>query len=214
MTKQPTSLPEFLIKEYKRWKSKSFINNLDRFKKLSSLGQKPLSMVITCCDSRIHATSIFGANEGDFFIHRNIANLVPPYSLDSENYGTLAAIEYAIKVLKIKHLIILGHNNCGGIKSAHNLMSNKYNQKFEFIYKWVSIIAPAFDKIDNTKSEEKQITQLEKESIKNSVNNLLSFPFIKESIENKNLSIHALIHDIGSGELKCLNSYTNEFERL
>ena len=81
-------------------------------------------MVISCCDSRIHATSIFGADEGEFFIHRNIANLVPVYSPDGENHGTSAAIEYAIKELKVQHLIILGHKDCGGIKNGHYIHSN------------------------------------------------------------------------------------------
>ena len=72
-------LPDFLVSRYRIWKSSSFINNEDHFKNLASLGQNPSSMVISCCDSRVHATSIFGADEGEFFIHRNIANLVPKY---------------------------------------------------------------------------------------------------------------------------------------
>ena len=89
-------LPDFLVSRYRIWKSSSFINNEDHFKNLASLGQNPSSMVISCCDSRVHATSIFGADAGEFFIHRNIANLVPPYFPDGENHATSAAIEYAI----------------------------------------------------------------------------------------------------------------------
>jgi len=99
-------LPDFLVSRYRIWKSSSFINSEDHFKNLASLGQNPSSMVISCCDSRVHATSIFGADEGEFFIHRNIANLVPKYSTDGESNGTSAAIEYALKELKIKNLVV------------------------------------------------------------------------------------------------------------
>ena len=214
MIKKIAPLPDFLLSRYKNWKSSSFIKNKDHFKNLASFGQSPSSMVISCCDSRIHATSIFGVEEGEFFIHRNIANLVPPYSADGEYHGTSAAIEFAIKELKIKHLIVLGHRDCGGIKSGHNLHSNNLNLNYEFINKWLSILLPAFNKISKNVSKNRQIEQLEEESIKISVNNLFSFPYIKKAVEEKNLSIHGLIHNIGSGGLKYLNPSSEEFENL
>ena len=85
MIKQISPLPEFLVSRYKKWKSSSYLENVNHFEQLASFGQKPTSMVISCCDSRVHVTSIFGAEEGEFFIHRNIANLVPTYSTDGEN---------------------------------------------------------------------------------------------------------------------------------
>ena len=128
-------LPDFLVSRYRNWKSSSYLSSKDHFKNLASLGQNPSSMVISCCDSRVNATSIFGADAGEFFIHRNIANLVPTYSPNGENHGTSAAIEYALKELKIQHLIVLGHTDCGGIKSGHSLHSNKLNSDYEFINK-------------------------------------------------------------------------------
>ena len=171
-------------------------------------------MVISCCDSRVHVTSIFGAEEGEFFIHRNIANLVPPYSPDIENHGTSAAIEYAIKELNIKYLIILGHKDCGGIKSGHRMYSENPDPGYEFINKWLNIMLPAFNNISKDIPKEKQIEQLEEESIKASINNLFSFPFIKKEVENKKLLIHGLIHDIGSGKIKFLNPISEVFEDL
>lgn len=214
MINKLTPLPEFLISRYKKWKASSYLNNKTHFKKLASVGQNPSTMVISCCDSRVHVTSIFGADEGEFFIHRNIANLVPPYSPDGEHHGTSAAIEYATKELKIQHLIVLGHSDCGGIKSGHNLHTDKLNPAHEFINKWLSILQPAFKNISKNISEKKQIQQLEEESIKNSINNLFSFPYIKQTVKNKNLSIHGLIHDIESGKLKYLNPVTKKFENL
>ena len=214
MTNNISIPPKFLIDRYKKWKSNEYLKNEVQFKKLASSGQSPSTMVISCCDSRIHATSIFRADEGEFFIHRNIANLVPIYSPEGENHGTSAAIEYAIKELQVQHLIILGHKDCGGIKNAHYMHSNSANPKYEFINKWISIILPAYNKIQKDISEQKQINQLEQESIKVSINNLLTFPFIKKAVDENNLSIHGLIHDIGSGNLKFLNPVTENFENF
>ena len=212
MSNKLSPLPKFLVDRYKHWKSSTYLENELELRKLASSGQSPSTMVISCCDSRVHATSIFGADEGEFFIHRNIANLVPPYSPDDENHGTSAAIEYAIKELKVQHLIILGHQDCGGIKNGYHMHSNKTVSNFEFINKWLNILLPAFYKIQKNVSEQKQIHQLEQESIKASINNLFSFPFVKKLVENNKLSIHGLIHDIGSGNLKFLNPVTENFE--
>ena len=206
--------PKFLIDRYKKWKSSEYLKNEEHLKKLASSGQSPSTMVISCCDSRIHVTSIFGVDEGEFFIHRNIANLVPPYSPDGENHGTSAAIEYAIKELKVKHLIILGHKDCGGIKYGYNMFSSLLNTDYEFINKWLSILLPAYNKIQKDISKLKQINQFEQESIKASINNLFTFPFIKKATNENNLQIHGLIHDIGSGNLKFLNPETEDFENF
>ena len=205
--------PKFLIDRYKKWKSSEYIKNEGKLRNLASFGQSPSTMVISCCDSRIHATSIFGADEGEFFIHRNIANIVPPFSPDGEYHGTSAAIEYATMVIKVSHLIILGHRDCGGIKSFYNSRNNK-NSDYFFINKWLNILSPILSKISNDISPSNQIELLEEENIKNSINNLFSFPNIKNAVENNNLSIHGLIHDIGTGKLKYLNPSTEKFELL
>ena len=214
MIKKLEPLPEFLVNRYKDWKSSSYPKNANQFKRLASFGQSPSTMVISCCDSRVHATSIFGADAGEFFIHRNIANLVPTYSPDGENHGTSAAIEYGIKELKIHNLIILGHKDCGGIKSGHSICSNNFNPEYEFINKWLRIILPAFKNINRDISEKNQIAQLEEESIKISIKNLFSFPYIKKAVDNKKLSIHGLIYNIGLGQLKFLNPLTEKFENI
>jgi carbonic anhydrase len=214
MIKKLSPLPQFLVNRYKNWKSSSYLNNSEKFKELASLGQNPKAMVISCCDSRIHVTSIFGADEGEFFIHRNIANLVPPFSPDGEHHGTSAAIEYATKELKIRYLIVLGHTGCGGIKSGYNLHINNFNPDYIFINKWLNILRPAFDNISKNVSQKKQIEFLEEEAIKTSLKNLFSFPDIINAIEKKTLSIHGLIHDIGSGEIKYLNPSTEGFEKI
>ena len=214
MIKKLSPLPNFLINRFKNWKSTTYKNNSSKFKKLSSSGQSPNAMIISCCDSRVHATSIFASNEGEFFIHRNIANLVPPFSPDGGHHGTSAAIEYATKELKVSHLIVLGHTGCGGILSGYNLNKNNSNPDHIFLNKWLRIIEPAFNKISKNISKKNQIKLLEQESIKNSLNNVFSFPNIRKGVEMNTLKIHGLIHDIGSGELKYLNPLTEEFEKI
>lgn len=212
MIKKLSPLPNFLVNRYKKWRETTFSPNANWFEKIAKEGQNPTAMIISCCDSRVHATSIFGAEEGDFFIHRNVASLVPPFSPNGDYHGTSAAIEFATKELKVPHLIILGHTGCGGIKNGYDLHLNNLQNDYVFIKKWLSILIPAFDNIPKNILQQNQIKLLEEESIKISLKNLFDFPNIKESVENNNLSIHGLIHDIGSGKLKYLNPITQKFE--
>ena len=214
MIKKLSPLPEILVNKYKTWKSSYYLDNSEKFNKLAEEGQNPKTLVISCCDSRIHATSIFGAGEGEFFIHRNIANLVPHFSNSSEHLGTSATIEYATRELKIEHVIILGHTGCGGIKAAYNNYKKSNDKNYLFINKWLSILIPIFKNFSNESSIKNQIQKLEEESIKNSINNLFSFPNIKQDVENNRIQVHGLIHDIGSGDLKYLNPITEEFEKV
>ena len=213
MINQNNPLPKFLVNRYRNWKANEYIKNINLFKQLSK-GQNPKAMIISCCDSRVHANSIFGAKEGDFFIHRNIANLIPPYTPDGDYHGTSAAIEYGIRELKVPHMIVLGHTGCGGVKSAHKLYTNKKTNDYVFINKWLGIMSPAYNKIPKNKFVKDQIKILEEESIKISINNLFDFPYIKDMLKNNQLSIHGLIHNIGSGDLKYLNFLTNKFENI
>ena len=214
MLKKISVLPNFLINRYRDWKSTDYSEKINLFNSLAKFGQKPKTMVIACCDSRVHPTSIFKTEEGEFFIYRNIANLVPSFSLDADDYGTLASIEFAIIELNIQHIIILGHTGCGGIKSAYHLFNDSKNSNYSFIHKWLDIIFPAYKNINKANSYKQQIAQLEEESIKNSLKNLFTFPKVLSKVENNKLQVHGLIHDIGSGDLKCLNPETEKFENI
>ena len=96
MSKFIDFLPSYLVKRYKNWKETEYKENKSWYRKISREGQNPSTMIISCCDSRINVTSMFGANIGEFFIHRNIANLVPPYNPNGDHHGTSAALEYAV----------------------------------------------------------------------------------------------------------------------
>jgi len=210
-------LPNYLIKRYKAWKATVYEEKKNWYNKIAIEGQNPQAMVISCCDSRIHATSIFGADSGEFFIHRNIANLVPPYNPDGDHHGTSAALEYALKTLQVSHIIILGHSHCGGIKSGYKLFSsNQISHESIFVNKWLDILKPAYENIskDINRFDEGNNVDLEKESIKFSLNNLTDFPFVKSALDKKELFLHGLWHDIGSGALEALDPISMEFKKI
>ena len=171
-------------------------------------------MIISCCDSRVHVTSIFGSDAGEFFIHRNIANLVPPFKKDEDYHGTSAAIEYAVKSLKIPHIIVLGHSTCGGVKASYDYFSGKnpsLKEDSNFVASWLEILRTSFNEVSKELPDEDIINKLEKEAVLTSVKNLTTFPFIQKAISDGSLSIHGLWHNIGTGELMYYDSESNDF---
>ena len=204
MKNNKIQLPKFLKNRYKVWKVTSYLQNEKNIKKLAKLGQKPQAMIISCCDSRVNVASIFGAKEGDFFIHRNIANIIPPYGLTKTDHSTFAAIEYAIKELKVHNFIVMGHTKCGGIKAGHYQHMKGQNKKYKFINSWLSNLRTAYNNIPKKLSVENQINYLEEENVRVSIHNLLQFPIVKKMVKNKKLSIYGLIYDISLGDIKSL----------
>ena len=210
-------LPNYLVKRYKAWKATVYEENKNWYNKIAIEGQNPRAMVISCCDSRIHVTSMFGADSGEFFIHRNIANLVPPYNPDGDHHGTSAAVEYAVKKLHVSHIIILGHSHCGGITSGYRLFNgDQISDESIFVNKWLNILKPAYENISKNKDrfDEGFIAELEKESIKFSINNLTDFPFVNSTLNKKELVLHGLWHDIGSGTLEALDPASMNFIKI
>jgi carbonic anhydrase len=207
-------LPEYLVQRYYGWKATTFANNKSWYHKLAEDGQHPRAMIISCCDSRVHVTSIFGSDAGEFFIHRNIANLVPPFKEDQDYHGTSAAIEYAVKTLKIPHIIVLGHSTCGGVQSSFDYFSGNnpnLHKDSNFVVSWLEILRPSYEKIPSDLSESEKIKLLEKSTVLTSIENLTTFPFIKEAIKNETISLHGLWHDIGTGDLMFFDNKLNQF---
>ncbi len=210
-------LPSYLVKRYLGWRSLEYEENRSWFQHLANMGQHPRAMVISCCDSRVHAMSLFGGESGEFFIHRNIANLIPPFNPNGDHHGTSAAIEYAVTVLGIAHLLVLGHSNCGGINSGFHVCNAEDNHSFKdtsFIHKWLNILKPAYEKLNKSGDEASQIRELEQLSIIVSLNNLMGFPFVKDAVDADRLTLHGLWHDIGSGELLAYSSDSSRFENV
>ncbi len=196
-------LPSYLIQRYAGWKATSYKENQAWYRRLAD-GQHPRAMVISCCDSRVHVTSIFGADQGEFFIHRNIANLVPPHKPDGQQHGTSAAVEYAVTALKVAHVVVMGHSSCGGVAGCHAMCTGKapeLEEKSSFVGRWMDILRPGFERVKDL-PEDQQTPALEKEAVLCSLENLMTFPFVAEAVETGKLTLHGLWHDIGEGALE------------
>lgn len=179
-------------------------------------GQEPQALLIGCCDSRVDPALLTDCAPGDLFILRNIANLVPPYLKNNNDYhGVSSSIEYAVCNLEVSDIIVLGHSHCGGIGAL--MQSVKGEEEGEFIGKWVNIAASARDKIVEEmagKSAKEQARACEKEAILVSLKNLMTFPWVKERVSRGQLSLHGWYYNIGSGQLKYYNQLSGEFEVL
>jgi len=199
-------LPSYLVTRYHGWKATSYQENKGWYRRLATEGQRPRAMVISCCDSRVHVTSIFGADQGEFFIHRNIANLVPPFQPDGDHHGTSATVEYAVTVLKVSHLIVLGHSQCGGVEGCVNMCNGhapELEAKDSFVGRWMDILKPKYELVRDIEDKEEQLRQLEKQAVVASLENLMSFPFVDSAVKEGELSLHGLWTDIGEGGLQC-----------
>lgn len=217
--KTPTSLsirpiPGYLLQRYRGWKATDHAENQVWYRRLAEEGQRPRCMVISCCDSRVHVTQLFGAGPGEFFMHRNIANLVPPYAPDSDHHGTSAALEYAVQSLKIANLIVMGHSMCGGVQGCHGMCSGnapELDAPESFVGRWLDILRPGFERIPQDVPLPEQLTALEKQTVRVSLENLMTFPFVREAVEADLLALHGMWVDIRLGELQVLDPTTQEF---
>ncbi len=197
-------LPDYLVTRYQGWKATGYQKNKAWYRHLAEDGQHPRAMVISCCDSRVHVTSIFGADQGEFFIHRNIANLVPPYEPDGRHHGTSAAVEYAVTALKVAHLIVIGHSNCGGVKGFHDMCTGaapELDPKTSFVGSWVELLRPGLERLGGP-DQPVDLHALEREAVLVSLNNLMTFPFVSEAVKEERLTLHGLWNDIGEGALE------------
>lgn len=207
-------LPGYLIQRYMGWKATTYAENKAWYKRLAAEGQRPRAMVISCCDSRVHVTSIFGADQGEFFIHRNIANLVPPCQPDGDHHGTSAALEYAVSVLKVAHLVVLGHSNCGGVQGYEDMCKGKapeLMEKSSFIGRWMDILRPGYERVKDIADAHERTRALEKEAVLVSLENLMTFPFVKKAVVADRLTIHGLWNDIAEGGLEAFEPTSGRF---
>lgn len=211
-----SSFPESLTDRYRRFKHRIFVPNADQYEELATFGQNPEIMVVSCCDSRVDPETIFNAMPGELFVARNVANLIPPFEMGGKFHGVSAAIEFAVLNLRVKHIVILGHANCGGVKAALD-QSAAIQTESMFISRWMSMLDDARLTVlssHQTKSQDEKLTALEQEGIKTSIKNLRSFPFVSEREQKGKLNIHGAHFDIKSGTLSVLNHSRGEFFAL
>lgn len=208
-----SSFPEVLTDRFRRFKLRHFMPNADRYEELATHGQDPEVMVISCCDSRVDPETIFTAMPGEMFVVRNVANLVPTYEVVGRYHGVSSAIEFAVMNLRVKHLIIMGHSGCGGVKAALD-QSAAIQTEAMFISRWMSMLDEARLHVltnHQAASSAEKHRLLELECIKTSIKNLRTFPFVKKEEDKGRLALHGAYFEIATGTLSVLNHSRDEF---
>lgn len=210
-------LPEMLAERFRVWRSATFERHREEYAALADHGQRPAAMIVSCCDSRVLVSEMFGAEAGDYFIHRNIAALVPPYDPDGEAHGTSATIEFAIGSLGVRHLVVLGHSGCGGVRGCHDLCSGaapELARPESFVGSWLRVLAPGYEAVRHIPDLTERLAALEKEAVRVSLTNLMTFPFVREAVEAGRLTLHGAWKNIREGHLEVLDSGTGKFVAL
>jgi carbonic anhydrase len=210
-----TPFPEPLTDRYRRFKHRHFEPNIEQYEELAAFGQAPDVMIVSCCDSRVDPETIFSAMPGELFVMRNVANLIPPYETGGKYHGVSAAIEFAVLNLRIKHLVVMGHSGCGGVKAALDRAARE--TEGQFITKWMSMLDEARLTVlashqGAARTEMEQA--LEREGIKTSLGNLRTFPFLNELESKGRLALHGAYFEISTGQLSALNESTGQYYAL
>ncbi|MCW8306433.1 carbonic anhydrase [Acidiphilium sp. PA] len=189
-----------LIAGYQRFRAAQWPQQREALEALARNGQQPHTMAIGCCDSRVPLEMIFNSRPGDMFVVRNIANLVPPYAPDMANHGTSAALEFAVRVLKVRRIAVVGHSACGGI---HALMNDPPPEARDFVANWVRIAQPARQRAMLLADDPIQAQhRAEIESVRVSLENLMSFPWIAAASDAGTLKLLGFYFDVGNGTLR------------
>lgn len=202
-----------LMKGYKSFRENYFKEGESVYDELVRSGQAPETLVIGCSDSRTDPAIVMGAKPGEIFVVRNVAAIVPPYKSDSLHHGTSAAIEFAVKGLKVKHIVVMGHSLCGGIHALAN--RETFGKDYEFLTPWMDIGTPALKAVEEELegvSEETRSRALEQSVILVSLGNLMTFPWIAKAVNEGILELHGWYFDLQSGHLLRYDPKTGLFD--
>jgi carbonic anhydrase len=199
-----------LIAGFRRFRQGYYEQNRVVFDALTYAGQAPRALVIACSDSRVDPQMIFSAAPGELFVVRNVASLVPPYEPDAAYHGTSAAVEFAIRALEVPDVVVMGHAGCGGVAAL--LREAESGPVGDFIGPWMSMARPARTRALAAGGDSIH-TACEYETVKLSLANLLTFPWIKERVDAGRLRMHGAYFDIESGGLDHLQP-DGSFRRL
>ncbi len=208
------NFPKKLLDGYKEFMEGRYASERERYSELASAGQKPETLIIACCDSRAAPETVFNCGPGELFVVRNVANLVPPYAPDGTFHATSAALEFAVQALRVKNIVVMGHGRCGGIQAALDPADEPLSPG-DFIGKWMSMLTPLAEQIQAstalTKAERQ--TALERVSVRNSIENLMTFPCVNILEGRGKLKLHGAWFDISTGELWIMDKETGDFAR-
>ncbi|MCE4222538.1 carbonic anhydrase [Methylobacterium sp. C25] len=206
--------PAVLTEGYRSFLGERLPQERKKYQRLAE-GQDPDVLLIGCCDSRVAPEVIFDVGPGEIFTIRNVANIVPPFEEGGGYHGTSSAIEFAVQGLNVKHIVVLGHATCGGIKAYAK--GAKPLSPGDFIGKWVSLVEPAAKALEargDSADAPDYLTRLEFASIAQSLENLLTFGFVRERVERGDLHLHGAHFGIEKGELLIRNPGTGEFQSV
>ena len=206
--------PKALIEGYRKFRNERLPTEQSRYRELSVRGQSPETMVIGCCDSRVSPEVIFDAGPGELFVMRNIANLVPTYQPDSAAHGVSAALEFAVNVLRVKHIVILGHAQCGGIRAFVDKAAPL--SPGDFIGKWMAMFIKPGEVVEQRAHETMHefVTRIEKAAVFRSLENLMTFPFVRNRVERGDLQLHGAYFGVAEGSLFVLDRVAKEFRSV
>src|SRR4051812_23053258 len=209
-----TAFPQHLLDGYRTFTSQRLPTEQSRYRELSERGQSPAVMVIGCCDSRVSPEVIFDAGPGELFVVRNVANLVPVYQPDGGAHGVSAALEYAVNVLRVKHIVVLGHAQCGGIRAFIDKIDPLSGG--DFIGRWLSMFIKPGEVVEQCANETMQdfTIRIEKAAIFRSLENLMTFPFVQERVERGEIRLHGAYFGVAEGSLFVLDPTAKEFRRV
>ena len=206
--------PQRLIDGYRTFTSHRLPTEQSRYRELSVRGQSPEVMVIGCCDSRVSPEVIFDAGPGELFVMRNIANLVPVYQPDENAHGVSAALEFAVNVLRVKHIVVLGHAHCGGIRAFVDKIEPL--SPGDFIGKWMAMFIKPGEVVEQRSHEtmQKFVERIEKAAVFRSLENLMTFPFVRNAVERGTMQLHGAYFGVAEGSLFVLDQTTKEFRSV
>ena len=208
------SSPAQLIEGFARFRERHFAKDDALFRELVEQGQAPRILVVACCDARVDPALILDCAPGDLFVIRNVANLVPPAENQGHYHGTSAALEFGVRKLNVGHVVVLGHAHCGGIRT---LLESDRPKEDMFLAEWMGIAAAAREQVNlefsNADNAARQ-RACEQQTILVSLDNLRTFPWICERVEQGTLTLHGWYFDIERGELLGYNADTHRFEML
>jgi carbonic anhydrase len=208
------TFPRQLLDGYRAFATQRLPTEQTRYRDLSVRGQSPEVMVIGCCDSRVSPEVIFDAGPGELFVVRNVANLVPVYQPDGGAHGVSAALEYAVNVLRIKHIVVLGHAQCGGIRAFIDKIEPL--SEGDFIGRWMQMFIKPGEVVEQRERETMQqfTVRIEKAAIFRSLENLMTFPFVRKLVDGGQLQLHGAYFGVAEGSLFVLDKMAKEFKSV
>lgn len=198
-----------LIKGYQNFRAKPYKRHKDLYEQVGTDGQDPDVMVIACSDSRVNPSAIFNARPGEIFVLRNVANIVPPYDPSTGFHGTSAAIEFAVKALKVEAIMVMGHENCGGVSAylaSLDVEESQENDEHSFLSSWIQILDKAHARLSESDADNADSQRhMEYAGVRQSLTNLMSFPFVEKAVASGDLSLLGAYFSIIEGRLLFAN---------